>query len=302
MIGYFPEPYQGELFYSVCARFGARMALPTTTGVIRALFGSRHAVAVVDLPNHLEKLVSSLPPGTTLTVDRVIDQHTLFPLFQPFLDSTSCERIRGFMRTRQDSDIKARGGRCKNRIRPPEYFRACPKCDAENRTNYDETYWHRLFQIAGVEVCPIHEVFLVRTNIRFQPLANRHCFVPADSAKLVATFKKIDINNPQHRILLQLAKAVAWVLDQARLNPGFDFLQDRYLQLLRERSLATRGGSIRMAELKPDLAPESFTIKNMVARMKRLKTDPFSGAINDQQHLEPSLKLLSAKYKDAGLG
>jgi bifunctional non-homologous end joining protein LigD len=59
---------------------------------------------------------------------------------------------------------------------------------------------------------------------------------------------------------------------------------------------------IRLTELKPDLDPESFTIKNMVARMMRMKTDPFLGAITDQQLLEPSLKLLSEKYKDAGLG
>jgi len=59
---------------------------------------------------------------------------------------------------------------------------------------------------------------------------------------------------------------------------------------------------VRIAELKPDLDPESFTIKNMAARMAKLKTDPFLGAITDQQRLEPSLKLLSDKYASAGLG
>jgi bifunctional non-homologous end joining protein LigD len=59
---------------------------------------------------------------------------------------------------------------------------------------------------------------------------------------------------------------------------------------------------VRANELKPELNPESFTIKNMVERMKRLKTDPFIGAITDQQALEPSLKLLSEKYSSAGLG
>ncbi len=58
---------------------------------------------------------------------------------------------------------------------------------------------------------------------------------------------------------------------------------------------------IRMAELKPDLDPAIFTIKNMVRRMSRLKKDPFIGAITDRQSLEPALKILSAKYKAAGL-
>jgi hypothetical protein len=39
----------------------------------------------------------------------------------------------------------------------------------------------------------------------------------------------------------------------------------------------------------------------MAARMAKLKTDPFLGAISDQQRLEPSLKLLSEKYSSAGL-
>jgi bifunctional non-homologous end joining protein LigD len=59
---------------------------------------------------------------------------------------------------------------------------------------------------------------------------------------------------------------------------------------------------VRVAELKPDLDPESFTIKNMAARMMKMKTDPFLGAITDQQRLEPSLKILSEKYSAAGLG
>ena len=58
---------------------------------------------------------------------------------------------------------------------------------------------------------------------------------------------------------------------------------------------------IRFAELMPELDPESFTIKNIVARMAKLKTDPFLGAITDQQRLEPSLKVLSEKYSAAGL-
>ena len=59
---------------------------------------------------------------------------------------------------------------------------------------------------------------------------------------------------------------------------------------------------IRLTELKPALDPEGFTIKNMVARMTRMKSDPFLGAITDRQSLEPSLKALDEKYRDAGLG
>jgi bifunctional non-homologous end joining protein LigD len=40
---------------------------------------------------------------------------------------------------------------------------------------------------------------------------------------------------------------------------------------------------IRLVDLKPDLDPGSFTIKNLAARMVRLKKDPFLGAIADRR-------------------
>ncbi|MBN1137926.1 MAG: hypothetical protein JXM73_15155 [Anaerolineae bacterium] len=73
MIGYFPEPYPDELFYSLCARFGARMRYPHKSAVMRELFGTEAAIAVVDLPSRLGFFTEALPPGHPLkTVDRLI--------------------------------------------------------------------------------------------------------------------------------------------------------------------------------------------------------------------------------------
>src|SRR6478736_3142262 len=75
MIGFFPTPYPNELVYSLCARFADRMRFPTITGTMEALFGRRHAVAIVDLPHGLEVLVNSLPCGHSATVDGLINSH-----------------------------------------------------------------------------------------------------------------------------------------------------------------------------------------------------------------------------------
>jgi hypothetical protein len=47
MIAYFPNPYPDELLYSLCARFSDRMQFGTETGTMLALYGSRHAVAMM---------------------------------------------------------------------------------------------------------------------------------------------------------------------------------------------------------------------------------------------------------------
>jgi hypothetical protein len=249
MIGYFPDSYPNELFYSLCARFSQRMQIPTITGVMQTLFGRRHTVAIVDLPNRLDGFVASLPPGSVYTSGLIIQKHTLLPYYSPFIAPSTRERVQRFMRGGETA-IGARCGSCLNRVRPPLYFRSCPDCDAENRKNFGETYWNRLFQITGVEVCPIHKVFLESSDIRLYPLSNRHCFFSAEGAKLKKQSTAINHNDPLHRILLHLAKDTAWLLDQENLNPGAELIRARHLALLKERDLATQGGSARIRKIK----------------------------------------------------
>ncbi len=249
MIGHLPTSYQDELFYSICVRFSNRMRYPTTGGVMRALFGRRHAIAVVDLPNHLERIVSALPPGNAYTVDGIISDHTLFPYYAPFIDSNARESIRGFMRTSDDASVRTRCGICTNRVKPPRYFRFCPICNTENLEKYDETYWHRHFQLTGVEICPRHEIILNTSDIRFHPQTTRHRFFSAETAGLITATKPIDRHNLTDNIFLQLAKDIEWILSHPDLGSDLESIRNRYVELLQQRSLATKSGYVRLREL-----------------------------------------------------
>lgn len=94
MIGYFPEAYPDELFYSICARFSDKMQYPAKQALSQELFGMETAQAIVDLPIHLEKFINVLPPGHHYTIDRLIDDHTLFPFYRPFLPADFQHRLR----------------------------------------------------------------------------------------------------------------------------------------------------------------------------------------------------------------
>lgn len=67
MIGCFPDPYPEELLYSVCARYSERVKYPNKNGILSELFGRKDTIAVVDLPNGLNHLISQLPPGHRYT-------------------------------------------------------------------------------------------------------------------------------------------------------------------------------------------------------------------------------------------
>lgn len=217
---------------------------------MQALYGSRHAVATVDLPHRLGILAAQLPQGHPCTVEAIIEQQTFFPYYSPFLRTATYGAVREHMASAGKSSSRVKCGACTNRVRPPKYFRSCPECDRENREKFGETYWRRLFQVPGVEVCPIHELFLEPSNVRLDPLTNRHKYFSAHAAELGTRAHRVDPKNAAHRILLDLARRIDWLLQQEHLNPGLEFLHERYATVLASNGFATRGGSIRINELR----------------------------------------------------
>jgi len=217
---------------------------------MQALYGRRHAIASVDLPIRLEALTTQLPPEHPCRSHSIIDHHTFLPYHAPFLRTTAYEDARRYMWDGSKSSVRVRVGTCTNRVRPPKFFRNCPMCDQENRGNHDEVYWRRLFQLPGVETCPIHEVFLEQSNIRLDPLPNRHKYFSAQRACLGTGVHRVNPRVPAHRILLGLACRVDWLLRQQRLNPGLDFLHQQYAIALAKKGFATRAGSVRMDDLR----------------------------------------------------
>ena len=250
MIAYFPIPYHDESFYSICARFSDRMQFGTETGVMQALYGSRHAVATVDLPHRLGSVASQLPPRHPSTVDAIIDHHTLLPYYSPFLTASTYAKVRCWMGDCKKSSLRVKCGACTNRVSPPTFFRSCPVCDHENRLKHEETYWRRLYQLPGVEICPVHAVFLESSDIGLNPLPNRHKYYSAERAHLVTRAHPTDPKNRLHQILLHLAQNIDWLLRQERLNPGLGFLHQEYRVVLAQKGFATRAGSVRMDDLR----------------------------------------------------
>ncbi len=250
MIGYFPQPYDDEIWYSLCARYSERMRFGTETGVMLALYGRRHAVATVDLPHRLQAVTSQLPPGHVCTPGYIIDHLTFLPYYGPFLATESYMVARRLMEDGTKPSVRVRCGACTNRVRPPKYFRSCPTCDRENQEQHGETYWRRLFQLPGVEVCIRHSVFLEPSDIRLDPLPNRHKYFSANSAHRATTTHPLASKNPAHMTLADLARDVEWLLQQERLNPGLEALHVRYQCVLAERGFATKAGSIRMSEVR----------------------------------------------------
>jgi hypothetical protein len=236
MIGCFPDPYPDELLYSVFARLNDRMQYPSRKGMLRDIFGNEHANAPVYLPSHLEYLTKVLPPAHRYTVDRLIDDHTLAPYYALFLPPERYVQLRADMRGDGGQNIHFRAGLGK--VPGVERFRFCPLCIEDDRWQFGECYWHRVHQAPGVEVCPIHGLYLQQSELRIWNRKAKDAFISAEVVLgQVLPGPEMPVLPPDEP-LLQVAHDVMWLLNQRHLSPDPDTLQRRYLNVLYERQLA----------------------------------------------------------------
>jgi hypothetical protein len=86
--------------------------------------------------------------------------------------------------------------------------------------------------------------------------------------------RQIDRENPDHQILLQVARDTKWLLEHPRDGTNLKAIHGRYLSLLIERGLATYTGSIHVKELLSE-----FTTHYSPALLKLLHCELRGGEV-----------------------
>ncbi len=249
MIGHFPTPYPDELLYSISARFSLRGAYPSIKAVLKELFGASTATAVTDLPNRLGYLAAALPRGSSMTFDRLTDHHTLFPFFSAFLPPERVKQLRSDMKGSSGPITHMRSGIMAGGVTIPSHLKFCQQCKQEDETAFGETYWHRLHQLPGVEVCPSHQIFLDNSSVGLRAGRKHLQFISAGQATRAVSSRHVNIDNQDHRILLQLTHDAEWLLTHPNTGTSLKVLHTRFLRLMIERGLATYTGSIHVKRL-----------------------------------------------------
>lgn len=145
MLGYFPVPYQDELLYSIVARYAQHTGLiGNQKAIVREVFSSSTAVAVPDLPSHLSSLVNNLQLVWPTSVKELISSFTLAPIYLPFLSQQQASKTIRSMGSDSGGGIHTRSGIAASSVKQLGYFRYCPQCLKEQRTEFGESYWRRL--------------------------------------------------------------------------------------------------------------------------------------------------------------
>lgn len=285
MIGWFPSPYPDELLYSICARYSEAMQYPNKHSLNADLLGKENAASVIDMPFHLEHLASVLPPNQTYSVDNLIGRHTLFPFYVLFIPSERVEQIREMMRSGASNRVHTVAGINKSPIRRPDWLRFCPVCAEQDRKLLGETYWRRIHQLPGVEVCPDHLTFLENSPVSVRHRTNPGLYVPAEQAirAMPVNIRSLDKGDQGHQILVRLANDAAWLLNQ-NLDLGHESLRAGYHTLLVGKGLLSHGGKMRKQKLMQafgDVYPPTLLVALQSDFNKKKKTTWVTALLRD---------------------
>ena len=210
MLGHFPPGYPDEVFANICARYQQHFGDASSVPVAKRLFGAQGPVHL-HWPIRLGKVVSQLPSDFAVTVDKLIDEHTLAPVLLPFVTSSTMAELRNYM---SGSDSGRRLGMIGGAQEEWLTFKYCPICAERDRFKFGEAYWHRVHQPSFVDVCVEHSCYLEifhNHNALNGKLVPADCDIPLRSAPIF-----IDPSSPRAAISLWLAQQVKWLLD----NPG----------------------------------------------------------------------------------
>jgi hypothetical protein len=218
------------------------------------LFGVRHGIPAIELPNKIDQLVSNLPVGTAYTSDIIINKHTMLPFYAPFLPERSNQLIVANMKGAGVRTTQLRAGIIAGRVKPPEFFRNCPTCDEESIKQHGETYWTRSHQVSGVDVCPVHLVLLEQTNVRLRGSARQDALISAQSAQRATVAKRLDTTKAENRILIRIAESTAWLLDRNQSRPGLMEINRGYRHVLADGGYISPKGHIRLTRLREQFA------------------------------------------------
>lgn len=248
MVSFFPTPYPDELLYSILARYHIRSANVSPKATLRDLFGATTVIATFDLPSHIENLVSNLPVLSTHTADSFIENNTLYPLYSPFLPPERRLLVTNSMRNHFYGDIHTRAGIMAGSMPVYPLFRFCPVCLREEIEKKGEPYWHRLHQITGVMVCPLHYVLLENSTVKIRG-DNRHEFYAADKENCLFKPAALNYSNETFNKLIMLAQDAGIILKQSVKPAHGEWYRRQYQALLIDNRLATASGRVYQKNL-----------------------------------------------------
>lgn len=115
------------------------MGLPVPNSCWMKYLRNRKVIATLDLPCHLQSISRLLQSTGRYSVEELVYQHTLFPLYAPFVTEVHKSRALQMMAGRSQEPFILCSVAA-SRIQSSDRFRYCPECIKNQHQHYGEYF------------------------------------------------------------------------------------------------------------------------------------------------------------------
>jgi len=162
-IAYFPTIYEDELIYSVLARFYVHSGYLTCTYAVQDLLGNAKCKVEKEFVKNIKPEIVDLLTRQ-MSLSELLEKHTMLPCYGRFLDSDRRERAYHALMN-LEGDFSKLFGIPNLKKGEQRFLRYCPLCVQADRKLHGETYWHRVHQLRGIEICHCHKCYLWNSTV-----------------------------------------------------------------------------------------------------------------------------------------
>jgi len=244
---FFPTPYPDEILYSVLCRYHIRNGIPkarqTNLEIWSNIYGKK-----LHLPDGIESITERIPQSANLTTDMLIKECTALPLLKPFVIKSIYDELFHAMKY-GNKNIYNIVSFSKTFTMQHWRLRYCPQCIERDREIYGEPYWHRIHQMPGVFICPIHNDATVESNVSIDELKYGFSpLLPETQGSLAPIYEQeIAVK------LFDYSCDMAWLAQHGYDMQNFERTDKLYDNRLRVRGYRTHGGKTASKKLAQDI-------------------------------------------------
>ncbi|EDW7903878.1 TniQ family protein [Salmonella enterica subsp. enterica] len=228
-----------ELIYSTIARAGVYHGVVSPKQLLDEVYGNRKVIATLDLPSHLGVIARHLHQTGRYSVQQLIYEHTLFPLYAPFVGKERRDEAMRLMEYQAQGAVHLMLGVAASRVKSDNRFRYCPDCVVVQLNKDGQAFWQRDWYLPALPYCPKHGALVFFDRAVDD---HRHQFWALSHTELFSDYSKDSLSQ-----LTALAAYIAPLLDapQAQeLSPSLEQWTLFYQRLAQDLGL-TKGKHIR---------------------------------------------------------
>lgn len=232
MLGFHPPLEADEIPYSWLVTYCQLSGLPSA----RVLLEQLH-IAHYQLASQFPGYVPFICDHAHVSAHEVIHEHTILPVFQPFLHPKTYSSALANLATGRASNLHSRMSLVANRVNSGTVLRACHACIESDSETVGRAWWHLQHQLPGCSVCLKHSEPLCEVNVQ-----RRALILPSQ------------INLQHNEVLMnvdvQLTRLVHDVWRSSTALLAYQHVTSRYRHRLVETGFASHIGAIRQDKLR----------------------------------------------------